>query len=322
MTAEGRVLNTCISSKKGTPKHTVPVITLIEKHGVEHDAHAGSGHRQVSLLNEEDIQKMRDAGLNLKPGAFGENIVVVGIDLNQLGIGTRLRIGKAVLVLTQIGKVCHNRCAIYHKAGDCIMPRAGVFAEVKQGGEIKPDMRIEITHQVPRQTIQAGVLTASDRCARNETIDTSGPEVAAILENLLGAHVAWSGVVPDNIDQISERLKKLTDRNYDLIVTTGGTGCGPRDITPEATQKVIEREVPGLAEHMRRLSLEVTPNSLLQRGVCGIRQRTLIVNLPGSRKAASENLRGIIGVLPHAIRHIRGDTSHPEIDLNRHKVRK
>lgn len=133
----GEILAICISEKKGIPKFDVREIELIENFGLKGDAHAGDWHRQVSLLSFEKIEEFRAKGLNVKFGAFGENIVVSGIDLAKLPIGTKLSIGKTLMEVTQIGKECHDRCNIYNTVGDCIMPREGIFARVLKGGYIK-----------------------------------------------------------------------------------------------------------------------------------------------------------------------------------------
>ncbi|MGQ9630437.1 MAG: MOSC domain-containing protein [bacterium] len=133
----GRVLAVCISSEKGVPKRNVGTAKLIEDFGIEGDAHAGKWHRQVSLLAKESIDKMRAKGLDVGFGDFAENITTEGIPLPDLPIGTKLRVGDALLEVTQIGKVCHDRCAIYYRAGDCVMPREGIFVRVLRGGEIK-----------------------------------------------------------------------------------------------------------------------------------------------------------------------------------------
>ena len=158
----GTVLHVCVSVRQGTAKHAVPRAVLRKDHGLEGDAHAGSWHRQVSLLGEADIQTMRARGLDLKPGAFGENLVVGNLHLTSLGIGTRLRVGQAELEITQIGKVCHNRCAIYYSAGDCIMPRSGVFARVVAGGEVTPDTPIEVVSQRPAEALPDAVELRED----------------------------------------------------------------------------------------------------------------------------------------------------------------
>jgi len=309
---EGRVVDVCTSSRTGTPKRAVERVRLVEEHGLENDAHAGAGHRQVSLLTAADIDFMRAKGLSLEPGAFGENLVVEGITLDELGLGSRLQLGDAELEITQIGKVCHTRCAIYHRAGDCIMPRAGIFARVLRGGAVASGARIEVSALVPRSRIQAAVLTVSDTCAAGMAEDTAGPAVGALLEERLDARVAWVGIEPDERDRLEAQLRALVDRGLDLVLTAGGTGCAPRDVSPEATRAVIEREVPGLAEAMRAASARVTPHALLQRGLAGIRSQTLIVNLPGSRKAATENLEVILPAIPHAVALLRGNTDHPD----------
>lgn len=130
-----------ISEKKGVPKHEVPEISLVENHGIAGDAHAGAGHRQVSFLAGEAVDKMKALGLSLSPGAFGENIVTRGVDWTLSEIGERIAIGQALLEITKIGKECHSHCAIYEAAGDCIMPRHGIFARVLKGGVIRAQDR-------------------------------------------------------------------------------------------------------------------------------------------------------------------------------------
>jgi molybdopterin adenylyltransferase len=134
-----RIEAVCISERKGTPKHAVAEGLLLEERGIDKDAHAGSGHRQVSLLAGEQIDEMRAKGLTLAPGAFGENLVTRGVDWRQAQIGERLVIGDIEMEITQIGKECHHRCAIYDAAGECIMPRCGVFARVIRGGIVHAD---------------------------------------------------------------------------------------------------------------------------------------------------------------------------------------
>lgn len=141
----GRVVAVCISVKKGTQKEDVGEVKLVEDYGVERDAHAGPGHRQVSLLALESADVMREKGLDIDSGDFGENIVTEGLDLKRLRLGTRLKVGKdALLEITQIGKECHDRCAIYYKAGDCIMPREGIFTRVLTGGLVRTGDEIKI----------------------------------------------------------------------------------------------------------------------------------------------------------------------------------
>ncbi len=142
---KGKIIAVSISEKKGTRKRNVQKVELKENFGIIDDAHAEGGIRQVSLLSEESIAKMKEKGLKVKPGDFAENITTGGIDLLSLGIGAKLKIGKdALLEISQIGKECHSRCNIYYQAGDCVMPTEGIFAQVLKGGEIRPGDEIEV----------------------------------------------------------------------------------------------------------------------------------------------------------------------------------
>ncbi len=155
--------------------------------------------------------------------------------------------------------------------------------------------------------IRFGILTLSDRSSRGERQDSSGPALAALIEAEQWSVVKHE-ILPDHEPAIREILVSWADsRDMDVILTTGGTGFSPRDVTPEATRAVIDREAPGLAEAMRAASLKVTPHAMLSRIVTGIRRQTLIVNLPGSPKGAVENLQVIVPVLPHAVQLLRGD---------------
>lgn len=132
----GKVISTNISEIRGIQKHNVGKVKLVEDYGIENDAHAGKWHRQVSLLSHEKIEAFRARGAEVKDGAFGENIVVSGIDFKSLPVGTRFKCNDVILEMTQIGKECHHGCEIFQKMGDCIMPREGVFAKIIHGGEI------------------------------------------------------------------------------------------------------------------------------------------------------------------------------------------
>ncbi len=157
--------------------------------------------------------------------------------------------------------------------------------------------------------MRIGILTVSDRSARGDREDLSGPALArAVTERLAGAEIAQTAIVPDDRGEIAATLRRWADElELELILTTGGTGVAPRDVTPEATLAVVERLTPGLAEAMRAESLRVTPHAMLSRGAAGIRGRTLIVNLPGSPKGAVENLLVILPVLPHAVELLQED---------------
>lgn len=156
-------------------------------------------------------------------------------------------------------------------------------------------------------TLRFGILTLSDRSSRGERADASGPALTNLIQ-AEGWSVAKQALLPDDESAIRELLISWVDSGeLDVILTTGGTGFAPRDVTPEATRAVIEREAPGLAEAMRSASLKITPHAMLSRVVAGIRRKTLIVNLPGSPKGAVENLQVILPVLPHAVQLLRDD---------------
>lgn len=150
------------------------------------------------------------------------------------------------------------------------------------------------------------MITVSDRSAAGVAEDRSGPRVAELLQ-AAGLEIASRVTVPDEVDRIRAELREATE---DLVVTTGGTGLGPRDVTPQATLAEVDYEVPGLAEEMRRAGRESTPAAVLSRGVAGVRRRTLILNLPGSERGAVESLGAILPVLPHALDLLAGETAH------------
>ncbi|MDR0549430.1 MAG: MOSC domain-containing protein [Deltaproteobacteria bacterium] len=135
---EGKIIAVCLSEAKGVAKKPVVSGQLVVDHGLDSDAHAGPWHRQVSLLSYNKVLEFNQKGGSVDHGDFGENILVEGIDLRLLPVGTRLAVGPALLEVTQIGKECHDRCQIYHRVGDCVMPREGIFAKVLTGGEVKP----------------------------------------------------------------------------------------------------------------------------------------------------------------------------------------
>jgi len=166
-------------------------------------------------------------------------------------------------------------------------------------------------------TIRVGILTVSDRSAQGLREDASGPALIEAVANQ-GWQVVKTLITPDDREQISQALSTWCDSHeLDLILTTGGTGFSPRDQTPEATQDIIERPAPGLAEAMRAASLRITPHAMLSRAIAGIRRQTLIINLPGSPKAAIENLQVVIPVIPHAVQLLISD---PNAEKEHHKL--
>lgn len=305
----GKLIAICTSEKKGTQKQQVETAVLREDHGIEGDAHAGNWHRQVSLLGLEKIEAFKERGAEVEFGAFGENLVIEGFDFRNLPVGTRFRIGEALLEMTQIGKECHTHCAIYHMVGDCIMPREGVFAKVLKGGEIKVGDEVAEIQPDPGRAFTAAWITMSDKGSQGLREDESGPLIGKILtEN--GYDVVETILIPDDEDILKKELMRLADqRQVNLVMTTGGTGFSPRDITPEATEAVCERMTPGISEAIRAYSMTKTPRAMLSRAVSGIRGKTLIINLPGSPKAVRESLEFIMSSLEHGLEILNGRTS-------------
>ncbi|WP_136513554.1 molybdopterin adenylyltransferase [Geomonas edaphica] len=155
--------------------------------------------------------------------------------------------------------------------------------------------------------MKAAILTLSDRCSTGERADGSGPALKSWLEER-GVSVTCTEVIPDEAALISEKLVEWSDSGaYDLILTTGGTGVSPRDVTPEATERVVDRLLPGFGEVMRMESLKKTPHAIISRAVAGIRKNTLIINLPGSPKGATENISFVWAAVPHAVAKLQGD---------------
>jgi molybdenum cofactor synthesis domain-containing protein len=297
-----RVVAVNISKKRGTFKYPETEVLLKPNFGIEGDAHAGNWHRQVSLLAQESVDKMRALGVkDLTPGKFAENITTAGIDLTVLPLGARLAVGNTVLEVTQIGKECHQHCQIFHQVGLCVMPTEGIFAKVITGGTVKQGDEIML---IP--AIQVVIITISDKGFSGVREDQSGPALVEALKE--HAVVGKTLILPDEKDKIAEILIQLADAGgVDVIFTTGGTGFAPRDVTPEATMAVVERLVPGIPEAMRQKSMQITERAMLSRATAGIRKQTLIVNLPGSPRAALECLAVFLPVMEHAVETLRGD---------------
>lgn len=306
---KGIIKAVCLSEAKGTEKRPVASVTLIANHGLSGDAHAGNWHRQVSLLSADKVDEFNARGGKAEIGAFGENILVSGIDFKSLPVGSILRVGEVVLKMSQIGKECHSHCQIFHRVGDCIMPREGVFATVEHGGELHAGMELIVEPPPVDAPLRAAVMTLSDKGFAGEHVDTSGPRAAQLLSEA-GYDVEELVLLPDAQKKIERELIRLADsRQVDLIITTGGTGFSLRDVTPEATLAVATRTAPGIAEAIRAESLKITPRAMLSRGASVLRNKTLIVNLPGSTKAVEEGLAVILPQLEHGLRILKG-TAH------------
>lgn len=300
---KGTIRAVCVSEKKGTAKADIGSCKVIEDFGLENDAHAGS-ERQVSLLSWESVEAFKKTGADVKAGDFGENLLVQGFDFKAYPVGTRFKCGGAIFELTQIGKKCHSACNVTQRTGKCIMPTEGVFASVVQGGVVSVGDDFEL---LEGRRFSAAVLVASDRCSAGEREDKSGPLIKEILQKA-GYLVCPVTLLSDDENGLFSALCHIADiQKPDVIFTSGGTGFSPRDNMREATLRAATKEAPGIAEALRAYSLTITPRAMLSRAASVIRGKSLIINLPGSPKAAKECVEYVLPVLEHGIPILRGE---------------
>jgi molybdopterin adenylyltransferase len=311
MSKEIKVLSVNISEKKGTIKRPVDFIELDEL-GVMLDAHAGRWHRQVSLLAKESVDKFSaSAGREIKFGEFAENITTDGIILHETHPFDRFLIGDAELEVTQIGKECHgDNCAIYREVGNCVMPKEGIFCRVIRPGRIQAG---DIITFVPR-IYKLMVITLSDRASQGIYEDKSGPAVISLMEDFF-TKLNWQSqvshhIIPDDEKSLQNLLTEAVSGPFDFVITTGGTGIGPRDITPEVVRSVIDKEIPGIMEMIRMKYGMEKPNALLSRSIAGVAGKTIIYALPGSVKAVKEYMAEISRTMKHALYMLHGLDTH------------
>ena len=306
-----KVLSVNISVKKGTVKKPAGEVQVDSK-GIISDAHAGSWHRQVTLLSKERIDEFSKLiGRQLNFGEFAENITTEGIDLTQVTVLDRFKIGNVDLEVTQIGKKCHgDACAIFREVGKCIMPHEGIFCRVISGGKIKED---DIIIYIPK-SLRVAVVTVSDRASRGEYEDLSGPEIKKQIEKYF-KDKPWkllfhNSIVSDDPENLMHELKLVAQNGFDIIFTTGGTGIGSRDNTPEVIRSLIDKEIPGIMEFIRIKYGAKIPNALISRSVAGTIGATLIYALPGSVKAVKEYIAEILPTLQHSVFMVKDINTH------------
>ncbi|MBN2485816.1 MAG: hypothetical protein JXB34_07555 [Bacteroidales bacterium] len=318
-----KILSVNISEKKGTEKLPVDNIELNEM-GIVNDAHAGNWHRQVSLLGNESIEKFnadtaaisgsypqKTSAKNISYGKFAENITTQGFPLYKMNPLDRLVSGKVVLEVTQIGKKCHGgNCAVFKETGDCVMPKEGIFCRVLHGGMLRAG---DILEYRPK-TLRFKVITVSDRASSGEYPDKSGPLLQEAIYHYFTANnqnvSAELAVVPDEIPIISKMVKDCVNNHIDVVFTCGGTGIGPRDVTPEALKPMLDREMPGIVEYIRVKYGTENPNALTSRAIAGVSGKTLIFALPGSPKAVNEYSGEIFKTILHSVKMLHGLDSH------------
>jgi molybdopterin adenylyltransferase len=311
MSTPVEVVSVNVSEQKGTVKRPVQRIA-IDASGIVGDAHAGPWHRQVSLLGQEVIERFAaQIGRTIGPGEFAENITLGGLDTSGVAVLDRFRFDQAELEVTQIGKECHGEgCAVFQEVGKCVMPTEGIFARVVSGGAVRPGSRGEY---LPRK-LRFLVITLSDRAAAGQYADRSGPRIRELLEGHL-AGKRWHGqiesvLLPDDADRLRNQLINAVESGADVILTTGGTGVGPRDITPEIAAAVCDKLLPGIMEHIRVKFGAEKPNALLSRAIAGLSGTTQIYTLPGSVRGVEEYLGEILKTMEHLIHMIHGLDVH------------
>jgi len=296
------VLAVNISEKKGTVKKTVDEILLFEN-GVKGDAHSGSWHRQVSMLGQESVAKFEAmANRKINFGEFAENITTKGMELFHAKPFDRFISEDFDLEVTQIGKKCHgDNCAIFREVGNCVMPKEGIFVRVKKGGTMKAGDKLEYIPKV----FKARIITLSDRASSGEYEDRSGPRINELLTEYF-EKIKWRLeiehiLIPDDPDQLAALLEDAKNKQIDIVFTTGGTGIGPKDFTPEVVKDFLDKEIPGVMEMIRMKYGQEKPNALLSRGVAGVMGESLVYALPGSVKAVNEYMEEICNTLQHLI---------------------
>jgi len=302
MNKEVSVLSVNISKKKGTIKKPVESIEL-SSIGVEGDAHSGNWHRQVSLLAKESIDKFsEEAKRKINFGEFAENITTEGILLHHTAPLDRFAFGDLELEVTQIGKKCHgDNCSIFREVGNCVMPKEGIFCRVIKNGALKAGDTLTYYPRV----IKTMIITLSDRASRGEYADKSGPLAEKLCQDFYKSrnrhYSIKKHIIPDQEEELSKLLDKAKSKDFDIVFTTGGTGIGPKDITPEVIQKHISKEIPGIMELIRVKYGMEKPNALVSRGIAGVMDKTLIHAMPGSPKAVNEYCSEIFKTIEHSL---------------------
>jgi len=306
-----QVVSVNISEEKGTVKVPVDQISLT-RYGVKGDAHAGQWNRQVSLLGSESIRRFeKDSGRKTRPGEFAENITTKGFELWKSHPLDRFICNNLEMEVTQIGKECHgSNCSIFREVGKCVMPKEGIFARVIREGTLKAGDQLDYQPKVFRIL----VLTLSDRASAGEYADLSGARIQEMAGDFFTKHarkyIMQYALIPDDAQKLEEMINQAKYDSADLVITTGGTGIGPRDFTPDVVRPMLDKEIPGIMDMIRLKYGAEKPNALLSRSIAGVMGKSLIFTLPGSLRAVNEYFGEISKSLLHMVYMLHGLDTH------------
>jgi molybdenum cofactor synthesis domain-containing protein len=306
-----RVDSVNISERKGIVKSPVNEIQLTAN-GIVNDAHQGPWHRQVSMLGAESIEKFSQSSeRDYAFGDFAENITSNGMEIYKSGVFDRFQNAEVDLEVTQIGKKCHGAgCSIYKEVGNCVMPKEGIFLRVKKEGILRSG---DILNYIPR-SFKVKIITLSDRASQGFYEDKSGPKLSyfthEFFEKNNRIHKVENVVIPDDGEKLRNEIENGLDEKADIIFTTGGTGIGPRDITPDVVKSLLDKDLPGIMELIRVKYGMEKPNALLSRGVAGVIDKCLVYTLPGSPKAIHEYTHEIFKTVNHSMLMLHGINAH------------
>jgi molybdenum cofactor synthesis domain-containing protein len=264
------------------------------------------------MLGAESIKKFsKDSQRDYAYGDFAENITSYGMEIYKSGVFDQFGNENVELEVTQIGKKCHGAgCSIYKEVGNCVMPKEGIFLRVKKEGFLRPG---DILKYVPR-IFKVKIITLSDRASQGFYEDRSGPKINLLtrefFEKNSRKHDIENVIIPDDSDMLTLEIEKGLASKADIIFTTGGTGIGPRDITPDVVKSLLDKEIPGIMELIRvKYGLE-KPNALLSRGIAGVIDKCLVYTLPGSPTAIQQYTHEIFKTVNHSLLMLHGINAH------------
>jgi len=304
---EIKVLSVNTSAERGR-KYPVPEVT-IGAEGIQGDVHSGMWNRQISILDVSHAERFSRLSGGRKPeyGAFAENLSTAGLEDVRVLPFDRFENEETGLEVTQCGKPFHGS---FREAGNYVMPREGIFCRSTKKGILRAGDSLQWIPKV----FKVMIVTLSDRASKGVYEDLSGPEIAIFMEEWF-EKTEWryeinNLIIPDNPQMLRELLEEAPGRGTDIIITTGGTGIGPRDFSPEVVKSIIEKEIPGIMEMIRMKYGMEKPNALLSRSIAGTLGKSLIFALPGSLKAVKEYMPEILKTLRHMIFMLHAVDTH------------